>query len=96
MPLSPAFADIDWEAVLDFPHGSLRLLGCRKAPWMDKDPDWVTEKYYSPVVNVCGTWWRLPLTRQALHEASIHPTAKQLEEYEASQEFLDAMFLVRG
>lgn len=48
-PLFPELLDLDWEAVVDLPHGSLRLPGCYKAPWMDKDPDWVEDKCYSVV-----------------------------------------------
>ncbi|GBF92023.1 hypothetical protein Rsub_04747 [Raphidocelis subcapitata] len=47
--VDPLLRDLDWEAVLDTPHGSLRLPGCYKAPWMDKDPDWVVDKCYSVV-----------------------------------------------
>jgi hypothetical protein len=47
--LHPLLAALDWEAVVDVPHGSLRLPGCYKAPWMDKDPAWVEDKCYSIV-----------------------------------------------
>ena len=44
-PVSPALRALDWERIIDFPHGSLRLLGSRKAKHMMKsDPDWVVDK----------------------------------------------------
>lgn len=47
--VDPLLASLDWEAVVDVPHGSLRLPGSYKAPWMDKDPAWVEDKCYSVV-----------------------------------------------
>eukprot|EP00955_Chlamydomonas_euryale_P091719 364641-Chlamydomonas_euryale.AAC.7 len=35
---------LDWERVVDFPHGSLRMLGSLKAKHMDVDPPWVGDK----------------------------------------------------
>eukprot|EP00878_Enallax_costatus_P021904 GHUV01023215.1.p1 GENE.GHUV01023215.1~~GHUV01023215.1.p1 ORF type:complete len:256 (+),score=79.98 GHUV01023215.1:321-1088(+) len=47
--IAPGAAEVDWESVVDFPHGSLRMIGSCKAPWMDSDPEWVQEKCYSRV-----------------------------------------------
>jgi len=48
-PLDPLLSELDWEGLIDVPHGSLRLPGCYKAPWMDRDPEWVVDKSYSVV-----------------------------------------------
>lgn len=40
----PETTHLEWERVVDFPHGSLRLLGSRKANHMDFDPAWVGDK----------------------------------------------------
>jgi hypothetical protein len=48
-PLDPLLTTLDWEGIIDVPHGSLRLPGSYKAPWMDRDPEWVLSKVYSPV-----------------------------------------------
>jgi hypothetical protein len=63
---------------------------------MDKDPGWVREKYYTHVECVEGVWYRQRLTIDTLARCSIHPMKAQLQEYEASQGFLDAMFEVGG
>jgi hypothetical protein len=62
--LHPLLAALDWEAVVDVPHGSLRLPGCYKAPWMDKDPAWVEDKCYSMVEWWVGPWGRERLGRR--------------------------------
>lgn len=50
----PGAAGLDWESIIDFPHGSLRMIGSCKAPWMDSDPAWVQEKSYSRV-SICAS-----------------------------------------
>ena len=40
---SASAASLDWERIVDFPHGSLRLLASRKALHMDFDPPWVRD-----------------------------------------------------
>jgi hypothetical protein len=85
---------LDWESIVDFPHGSLRLLGSCKSPWMDGDPEWVTEKAYSPVQWVGGVWMRQPLTLAAIMECSIQLQEGELRVFEQTEEFLDVVFQV--
>jgi hypothetical protein len=86
---------LDWESIIDFPHGSLRLLGSCKAPWMDKDPAWVTEKSYSEVQYVDGVWMRQPLSYAAVQQCSILLDAMELRVFEQSHDFLEAVYQVR-
>ncbi|KIY99578.1 hypothetical protein MNEG_8382 [Monoraphidium neglectum] len=96
----PLLASLDWEAVVDVPHGSLRLPGCYKAPWMDKDPDWVLDKCYSVVEwrpdeggdRGGGAWYKVPLTLELLRDCSIHPPPEQVAEYEQSAAFMEDSF----
>lgn len=85
---------LDWESIVDFPHGSLRLLGSCKSPWMDGDPEWVTEKAYSPVQCVDGMWMRQPLTLAAVMECSIQLQEGELRVFEQAGEFLEVVFQV--
>jgi hypothetical protein len=86
---------LDWESIIDSPHGSLRLLGSCKAPWMDKDPAWVTEKSYSEVQLVDGVWMRQPLSYAAVQQCSILLGAMELRVFEQSHDFLEAVYQVR-
>lgn len=91
-----ALRQLDWEAVLDVPHGSLRLLGSCKTPWMDTDPGWVAEKCYAEAeCDAAGKWIRHPLSRSALAAASILLSATEQRVYEAGDDFLDAAYSVR-
>lgn len=47
--------DVDWERLIDFPHGSLRLMGSKKAPWMDSDPAWVAQQVRAVTACRVGT-----------------------------------------
>jgi len=85
---------LDWESIIDFPHGSLRLLGSCKAPWMDSDPGWVTEKCYRPVEYREGVWMRVPLTAAVVSKCSILLTEMEMRVYAQSEEFLEAMYKV--
>jgi hypothetical protein len=85
---------LDWESIIDFPHGSLRLLGSCKAPWMDSDPGWVTEKCYRPVQCREGVWMRVPLTAAVVSKCSILLTEMEMRVYAQSEEFLEAMYKV--
>jgi exonuclease VII large subunit len=85
---------LDWESIVDFPHGSLRLLGSCKGPWMDGDPEWVTEKAYSPVQCADGVWMRQPLTLAAIMECSIQLQEGELRVFEQTEEFLEVVFQV--
>jgi hypothetical protein len=85
---------LDWESIIDFPHGSLRLLGSCKAPWMDKDPAWVTEKSYSQVQYVDGVWMRQPPSYAAVQQCSILLDAMELRVFEQSHDFLEAVYQV--
>jgi hypothetical protein len=87
---------VDWESIIDFPHGSLRLLGSCKSPWMDSDPEWVTEKSYSRVVYKDGVWMRQPLTLSAVMECSILLEEGELRVFEQTKEFMDHVFQVSG
>jgi len=86
---------LDWQAIIDFPHGSLRLLGSCKAPWMDSDPVWVTEKAYSRVECVGGVWMRQPLTFADVQQCSIHLEDGELRVFEHSEEFMEVTYRVR-
>lgn len=86
---------LDWQAIIDFPHGSLRLLGSCKAPWMDSDPVWVTEKAYSRVECVGGVWMRQPLTLADVQQCSIHLEDGELRVFEHSEEFMEVTYKVR-
>lgn len=85
---------LDWESIIDFPHGSLRLLGSCKAPWMDSDPAWVAEKCYSEVQYVDGVWMRQPLSYTAVLKCSILLNAMELKVFEQSTDFLEAVYQV--
>lgn len=85
---------LDWESIVDFPHGSLRLLGSCKAPWMDSDPEWVTEKAYSRAEYVGGVWMRLPLTLASVMECSIQLQEEEHRVFEQTEEFLEVTFQV--
>jgi hypothetical protein len=86
---------LDWESIIDSPHGSLRLLGSCKAPWMDSDPAWVQEKSYSEVQLVDGVWMRQPLSYAAVQQCSILLDAMEQRVFEQSQDFLEAVYQVR-
>lgn len=85
---------LDWESVVDFPHGSLRLLGSCKGPWMDKDPAWVTDKAYSRVEFVDGVWMRQPLDLASVVECSILLTEDELRVFSQTDQFLEAAYHV--
>ncbi|KAF6251526.1 hypothetical protein COO60DRAFT_609889 [Scenedesmus sp. NREL 46B-D3] len=85
---------LDWESVIDSPHGSLRLLGSCKAPWMDSDPAWVTEKSYGEVQYVGGAWMRQPLSYAAVQQCSILLDAMEQRVFEQSHDFLEAVYQV--
>lgn len=86
--------DLNWDSIIDCPHGSLRLLASNKPPWLDKDPGWVREKAYSRAEYVDGQWLYVPLTLETLMQCSIHPTPAQRMEYEQSHAFLNSIFEV--
>ncbi|KAF8067396.1 hypothetical protein HT031_002444 [Scenedesmus sp. PABB004] len=89
----PGAEALDWESIVDFPHGSLRLLGSCKAPWMDSDPEWVQEKCYSEAVLLRdGVWERQPLSFAAVARCSILLTATELRVFEQSPDFLEASY----
>jgi hypothetical protein len=70
----------DWERVIDFPHGSIRLLGSRKTKHLDSDPEWVRDKAYYPVVwDLEGQRWRpTGMYHSLLCEMSIFPDPRQV------------------
>ncbi|KAG2444392.1 hypothetical protein HXX76_001145 [Chlamydomonas incerta] len=87
--------DVDWERLIDFPHGSLRLMGSKKAPWMDSDPEWVApqDKAYAPAkLGPDGRWRPMRLTPSLLAAASIFPRAEQVAAFERSPAYLDMIF----
>ncbi|PNW88111.1 hypothetical protein CHLRE_01g014700v5 [Chlamydomonas reinhardtii] len=87
--------DVDWERLIDFPHGSLRLMGSKKAPWMDSDPAWVAQqdKAYAPAkLGPDGRWRPTRLTAGVLAAASIFPRAEQVAAFERSPAYLDMIF----
>lgn len=90
----PEGLKIDWELLLDKPHGSLRLLGSKKAPWQDKDPPWVgvRQKSYWVVEYKDGKWEPQRTTLGLLRKCSIRMTAEQQAEYEQSPRFLSTIF----
>ena len=54
-PPCPHLSELDWERIVDFPHGSLRLLGSRKAKHMSKsDPSWVRDKASPARLYACA------------------------------------------
>ncbi|GFR51272.1 hypothetical protein Agub_g13580 [Astrephomene gubernaculifera] len=84
---------VDWERLIDFPHGSLRLMGSRKGHYMDSDPAWVLEKSYYPAKLMDdGKWHPGRLTTQLLMAASIFPGPQQVAEFERSSAYLDVVF----
>lgn len=88
---------LDWESIIDFPHGSLRLLGGCKGPWMDSDPEWVTEKSYGRVECVDGVWVRQPLSLASVLECSILLGEGELRVFEQTEEFLEVTYqVIRG
>lgn len=88
----PEVPDLDWEKVIDVPHGSLRLLGSLKPDRLDKDPEWVATKAYGVVELRSGVWKQQPLSLQLIQMCSIQPTEQQLSEFEASPDFLELVF----
>lgn len=54
----PSTSGLAWERVVDFPHGSFRMLGSRKSKHLDTDPEWVQDKAYYPVGAVCHCFAR--------------------------------------
>ena len=74
------FTAIDWERVIDFPHGSLRLLGSRKTHHMDGDPAWVRDKAYYPVVwePEQRRWRPAGVHHALLMQMSIFPDPRQV------------------
>lgn len=71
---------IDWERVIDFPHGSMRLLGSRKTRYMDSDPEWVRDKAYYPVLwdKEALRWRPTGIYFSLLCETSIFPDMRQV------------------
>lgn len=86
-------ASIDWERLVDFPHGSLRLMGSRKAPHMDKDPPWVVEKAYHPArLTDANVWQPGRILPDLLLRASIFPSPAQVAAFEHSPQYLDMIY----
>jgi len=78
----------DWEKVIDFPHGSFRMIGSRKTRNLDSDPPWVYDKAYYPVRLEEGVWKARGINIPLLKAASIFPSVRQLREFEQSPAFL--------
>eukprot|EP00798_Chlamydomonas_sp_ICE-L_P032063 gene32063-16596_t len=92
--LGPSMAEgYEWDKVVDFPHGSFRILGSRKTNKMDSDPEWVKDKSYLPVRLENGRWVEEKVTLALLRRTSIFPTAQELAEFEQSAAFADMAFL---
>jgi hypothetical protein len=83
---------LDWERLVDFPHGSLRILGSRKAPHVDTDPDWVAHKSYLPAKLLDGKWRPGRLTEGLLAVASIFPDPAAVAAFERSPLYLDMIY----
>ncbi|GIL49197.1 hypothetical protein Vafri_5346 [Volvox africanus] len=84
---------VDWERLIDFPHGSLRLMGSRKAPHMDRDPSWVRDKAYYPArLTEDGRWQPGRITQGLLAAASIFPPRHRVTAFERSPAYLDMIF----
>ncbi|GLC46183.1 Scaffold-type E3 ligase [Pleodorina starrii] len=105
--LGPQYGSaVDWERLIDFPHGSLRLMGSRKAPHMDSDPAWVLEKAYHPARLTTTTsdggsggaggavvrWQPGRITPALLLASSIVPQRHQVAAFERSPAYLDLIF----
>ncbi|GAX79141.1 hypothetical protein CEUSTIGMA_g6581.t1 [Chlamydomonas eustigma] len=88
-------ADMDWEKIVDSPHGSLRLLGSRKVRHMDKDPAWVSDKAYYPVIwrEEEQRWSPTGIYHSLLMKMSIFPDSVQLREFEESPTFRDMAYM---
>ncbi|KXZ48818.1 hypothetical protein GPECTOR_25g403 [Gonium pectorale] len=84
--------DVDWERLIDFPHGSLRLMGSRKGTHMDSDPAWVRDKAYHPAKLVDGKWRPGRMSPPLLSAASIFPAPYQVAAFERSPRYLDMVF----
>ncbi|GLI61362.1 hypothetical protein VaNZ11_003725 [Volvox africanus] len=85
---------VDWERLIDFPHGSLRLMGSRKAAHMDRDPPWVRDKAYYPArLTEDGRWQPGRITQGLLAAASIFPPRHRVAAFERSPAYLDMIFL---
>ena len=85
---------LDWDRIVDFPHGSLRLLGSRKARHMDRDPAWVHDKAYYPVTwkEEEQRWAPRGVFFRLLRDSSIIPTAAQLQAFEGSALFREMAY----
>ncbi|GIL73903.1 hypothetical protein Vretimale_5013 [Volvox reticuliferus] len=92
--LGPRYGSrVDWERLIDFPHGSLRLMGSRKTASMDKDPAWVRDKAYYPArLTEDGRWQPRRITPGLLAAASIFPQRHQVSAFERSPAYLDMIF----
>lgn len=85
---------LDWESVVDFPHGSFRMLGSRKSKHMDKDPSWVGDKAYYPVVwqQETGSWVPIRIHYNLLRLTSIYAEIDQIKTFETSAMFRDISY----
>lgn len=96
-PAVPA-AYLDWQKIIDEPHGSLRMLGSAKPPHLAaNDPPWVQQSAYAVARfdRAAGIWASLPTTADLVSLCSIHPTVKQMRQFEASPAFLEAIYYER-
>ncbi|KAG1658823.1 hypothetical protein FOA52_008248 [Chlamydomonas sp. UWO 241] len=86
---------LEWERVIDTPHGSLRILGSRKANHMDHDPAWVNDKAYYPMSwdEEARAWKPSGFYHGLLRRLSIFPSTQQLCEFEVSDLFREMMYL---
>ncbi|KAF5834641.1 hypothetical protein DUNSADRAFT_8649 [Dunaliella salina] len=88
---------LDWERVVDFSHGSFRLMGSHKPIHIQRDPPWVYDKAYYKVnfrPNEEGkpVWVPGKIWLQTLMWSSIFPTKSQIRQFEASPAFLDMIY----
>ncbi|KAG2489362.1 hypothetical protein HYH03_012192 [Edaphochlamys debaryana] len=83
---------VDWERLVDFPHGSFRIMGSRKALHMDRDPAWVVDKAYHPAKLQDGKWRPGKITPPLLQAASIFPSPDRVAAFERSPQYLDLVF----
>jgi hypothetical protein len=86
---------LDWERIIDFPHGSFRMLGSRKTKHMDFDPEWVKDKAYYPVTwdSDAEAWYPCGIHYKLLCQLSIFPDPHQLREFERSSFFREMTYM---
>ncbi|KAL6752071.1 hypothetical protein V8C86DRAFT_3141573 [Haematococcus lacustris] len=84
--------DFKWDKVVDFPHGSFRMLGSRKSHKLDKDPPHVLDKAYYPVKYVDGVWSPIRINEPVLRMTSIMLPPAQQKKFEQSSTYLAMIY----